>query len=270
MTTGPGPARSAKRRGGEPEHPAGPLEPGDHRRGPLAPLRRLDQLAPRPPRCRRASRRSSGRPAPTPVVSASAASARLARSTACSGPTTAMPFGQRVEGRLPLLLAAPDDLVQPAVGQHDRGVGGHGGEQPEVLGGERAALPVGHGERAHRDALRAERRHRRRAHDRARRSGPPRGRRRPGPPRSARAGWRSARARVSGSSLTCPMQRLERARRRRPPGARRPLLVVGQHDDGAVGLEEAAGVLARPGPRCGRAGSTPTGRSSAPAARRAR
>ena len=49
------------------------------------------------------------------------------------------PLGQRVEGRLPLVLAPADDLVESAVGQHHRGVGGDGGEQPQVLGRERAA-----------------------------------------------------------------------------------------------------------------------------------
>ena len=94
-------------------------------------------------------------------------------------------LGQRVEGGLPFLLAPAHDLVEPAVGQHHRGVGGHGREQPEILGRERAALPVGHGERAHGDALRAERRHRGRAHGHAGRAGSPSASPRPGPPRSA-------------------------------------------------------------------------------------
>ena len=73
-------------------------------------------------------------------------------------------LGQRVERGLPLLLALPHDLVEPAVRQHHRGISGDGGEEPEILGGERAALAVRHRQRAHGDALGPERRHRRGAH----------------------------------------------------------------------------------------------------------
>ena len=164
ITTGPGPARSANGAAVSRSTRPVPLQPR-RRRGAVRSPRWAASISPR--HRLRASRqrlgRSSARPAPAPAVSASAASARLARSTAPAGPDHGDPFGQGVERRLPLLLAPADDLVQPAVGQHHRGVGGHGREQPEILGGERPALAVGHRERAHGDALRAERGHGRRA-----------------------------------------------------------------------------------------------------------
>ena len=160
---GPGAGALGERRGGEPEHPARALEPGDDGRGPLAPLRGLDQL-----------RHDLGGPpqrlgeAPPDQLRLGGLGQRRQRAIGAEhrvpGSDDGDAFGQRVEGRLPFLLAAPHDLVQPAVGQHHRGVGGHGREQPQVFGGERPALAVGDRERAHRDALGAERRHRRRAH----------------------------------------------------------------------------------------------------------
>ena len=66
-------------------------------------------------------------------------------------------FGQGVERRLPLLLAAPDEVEEATVGERDRRVGSDRREQPDVVGGERAPARLGDHEGAHHDAVGAQR-----------------------------------------------------------------------------------------------------------------
>ena len=149
-------------------------------------------------------------------------------------------FGQRIERRLPLLLALAHDLVEPAVREHHRRVGGDGGEEPQVLGREGTALAIGHRERPHGDALRAERRDRRRAHRHPRDQGH---RRRADALRHLDPLAADREAYQSGVRLVrpAPLNTLQRARGGDHP-EKLPLVIVGQDDDRAVRLEKAAGV----------------------------
>ena len=233
--------RSLGERGGsEPQHPLAALQADHDRRGALAPVGRLDQLghhlrrpeqglAEAPPH--QLGFRGLGQCRERPI----GAEHRVA------GSDDRHPLGEGVERRLPLLLAPPHDLVEPAVRQYHRRVGRDGGEEPQVLGRERAALPVGDGQRAHGHTLRAERGHRGRP-DREAADEVDGGRGHPLGDLDALALDGEAHQRGVRILRHLADERLQRAR-----GARHPqhpaVLVVGQHHDGAVGLEEAAGVL---------------------------
>ena len=62
-------------------------------------------------------------------------------------------LAQRVERRLPLFLGLPHEVEEPGVGEHDGGVRGERGQQPDVLGRETAAARIGDEQRPHRHAV---------------------------------------------------------------------------------------------------------------------
>ena len=66
------------------------------------------------------------------------------------------PLRQRVERGLPLLFGMLYHLEEPGVGDHDRGMRGHGREQPHILGGERAVPGIRDDQRADDDPVRAQ------------------------------------------------------------------------------------------------------------------
>ena len=65
-------------------------------------------------------------------------------------------LGEGVERRLPLLLGAAHQVEEPGVGDHHRGVGGQGGDQPKIFGGEHASARVRHHQGAYHRAVSAE------------------------------------------------------------------------------------------------------------------
>jgi hypothetical protein len=116
-----------KRRGGETEDALGPLQPHHQRGAPLPVIGGADQLLHGLGGAEQ--RLAEASPDELALAELGERGQRpVGAEHGAGGAHHGDALGERVEGGLPLLLAPPHDLVEPAVGQHHRRVGGDGGE----------------------------------------------------------------------------------------------------------------------------------------------